>query len=233
MKQAVWDRFCARFDIYGNCVPLFELTGAGNAAVKTKGVKSKKTGATKDKPYLVRSQQCDEMILSVTDRLVDDWVSGVKRFDGMLYMMGWKQSGSPFLCTSARRRAIYRNGGRKYRPTSRDCIATEENSHAWGDGYQYHIGDLSACVLPGHDEDTKRVRKYQSWADCLFVHGTTKLREPVYFWATEWDRSQVGIWEEIGPTSLSFLEYLLIGVAGDVSPSLLNREGLSRSANGG
>ena len=93
MKQAVWDRFCARFDIDGNCVPLFELDGAGNAAVKTKGVKSKKTGATKDKPYLVRSQQCDEMILSVTDRLVDDWVSGVKRFDGMLYMMGWKQSG--------------------------------------------------------------------------------------------------------------------------------------------
>jgi len=84
-------------------------------------------------------------------------------------------------------------------------------------------------LLPGHEEDTKRVRKYESWADCLFVDRTTKLRDPVYFWATEWDGSHVGIWKEFGSTSLSALEYLLIAVAGHVSPNLLNKEGLSRS----
>jgi hypothetical protein len=52
----------------------------------------------------------------------------------------------------------------------------------------------------------------------------------VYFWAKAWDRSQVGVWEELGPTPLAFLEYLLIGVAGLVSPSLLNREGIARGS---
>ena len=39
----------------------------------------------------------------------------------------------------------------------------------------------------------------------------------------------VGIWEDFGPTRLTFLEYLLIGVASAVFPeTLLNREGQSR-----
>ena len=57
---------------------------------------------------------------------------------------------------------------------------------------------------------------------------TPKLRRPIYFWATAWDKSMTGVWEELGPTSLAFLEYLLIGVAGRVSPVLLNREGVGR-----
>ena len=84
MKQTVWDRFCTRFGIYENCVPLFEIDSAGNAAVKTKSVKSRKTGAKKDKQYLVRSSDMEQMILSVADQLTDDWESGVKRLDGML-----------------------------------------------------------------------------------------------------------------------------------------------------
>ena len=57
---------------------------------------------------------------------------------------------------------------------------------------------------------------------------TPKLHRPIYFWATAWDKSMAGVWEELGPTSLAFLEYLLIGVAGRVSPVLLNREGVGR-----
>ena len=54
------------------------------------------------------------------------------------------------------------------------------------------------------------------------------LKQPVYFWAKEWDNSWVGAWQELGATRLAFLEYLLIGVASMVSPQLLNREGLGR-----
>ena len=97
----------------------------------------------------------------------------------------------------------------------------------WGDGYSYHIGDLSACVLPGHDESKKTV-KYQSWAECLFVTGT-QLRHPVYFWAAAWKSDEAGVWDEYGPTSLAFLEYLLIGIAGGLSDCLLNREGIARA----
>ena len=55
-----------------------------------------------------------------------------------------------------------------------------------------------------------------------------KSRHQIYFWATAWGKSMTGVWEELGPTSLAFLEYLLIGVAGRVSPVLLNREGVGR-----
>ena len=146
-------------------------------------------------------------------------------------MMGWKQSGKFVPLYIGKTESKGRNGGVKISANLQRLRSDRGKFARWGDGYQYHIGDLSACMLPGHEDDTAQALKYQSWADCLFVDGTTKLGEPVYFWATVWDRSQVGIWDEFGPTSLSFLEYLLIGVAGDVSPSLLNREGLSRSAS--
>lgn len=91
--------------------------------------------------------------------------------------------------------------------------------------------DLSAAVLPGHPE-AKAAEKYKAWAKALFeTTGTEspKLREPVYFWTKAWRRSAVGIWGDFGPTRLTFLEYLLIGVASAVFPdTLLNREGRNR-----
>ncbi len=92
----------------------------------------------------------------------------------------------------------------------------------------------SLGVLSGHS-DGKKTIKYQTWAEQLFVSVpalTPKLRRPVYFWATAWDKSMTGVWEELGSTSLAFLEYLLIGVAGRVSPVLLNREGVGRGTAG-
>jgi hypothetical protein len=44
-----------------------------------------------------------------------------------------------------------------------------------------------------------------------------------------WRRDEVGIWEDFGQTRLTFLEYLLIGVASSVFPDdLLNIEGQNR-----
>ena len=42
----------------------------------------------------------------------------------------------------------------------------------WGDSYDYHIGDLSSAVLPGHEIATRRL-KYRLWAESLFmlIHG--------------------------------------------------------------
>ncbi len=217
MKQALWDAFCARFHVVKDCVPLFATDSDGD-------VQFKRVGKTQ-KPILLRSKDCEALILSVTDTLVPDWTSGTKNFDGMLYMMGWKHDGRFVPLYIGKTESTGRGGGLSVNITN---LHSDKSKFArWGDNYAYHVGDLSACVLPGHDE-SKKVPKYRAWADCLFVDGTAKLREPVYFWATAWDSSQTGIWEEFGPTSLAFLEYLLIGVAGGISPCLLNREGLSR-----
>jgi len=110
-------------------------------------------------------------------------------------------------------------------------LATDTSKFGrWGDNYAYHIGDLSSVVLPGHDERVQ-TQKYRSWATALFEGINTdrpRLRLPVFFWVKAWREDDVGIWTEFGPTRLSFLEYLLIGIASSIFPQLLNREGHSR-----
>ena len=217
MKPALWETFCARFGILDTCVPLLAADGDGNVQARNISIAKKE--------ILVRSAECESLILETTDQLISDWTSGAKRFDGMLYMMGSKQRGKFVPPYIGKTESTGRGGGLSVNIAN---LHTDKSKFArWGDNYAYHIGDLSACVLPGH-ADSKKVPKYRAWADCLFVDGSAKLREPVYLWATAWDRSQTGIWEEFGPTSLAFLEYLLIGVAGGISPRLLNREGVSR-----
>jgi hypothetical protein len=86
-------------------------------------------------------------------------------------------------------------------------------------------------VLPGHDP--KKINfKYIDWAGSLFEKNATDapvLKRKVFFWTTAWASKNLGPWVEFGPTRLTFLEYLLIGLAssafGDV---LLNREGRNR-----
>jgi hypothetical protein len=47
----------------------------------------------------------------------------------------------------------------------------------------------------------------------------------VWFWTKAWRHDEVGVWKEFGLTRLTFLEYLLIGLASAVFPhALLNRE---------
>ena len=84
MKQAIWDKFCSRFSISETCVPLFATDAEGDVQQKHVG---------KDqRPILKRSDECEAMILSVTDLLVDDWENRTNQFDGMLYMMGLKEA---------------------------------------------------------------------------------------------------------------------------------------------
>ncbi len=111
-------------------------------------------------------------------------------------------------------------------------LATDTSKFGrWGDNYAYHIGDMSSVVLPGH-EVAVRTEKYRSWARSLFEGVETdhpRLRQPVLFWVRAWRREDIGIWTEFGPTRLSFLEYLLIGIASSLFPrALLNREGHNR-----
>ena len=78
-------------------------------------------------------------------------------------------------------------------------------------------------------------RKYQTWAEALFekfpiiAPELPKLKEQVYFWTKAWKKEDIGPWEDFGPTNLTFLEYLMIGVASSVYPeNVLNKEGQNR-----
>jgi hypothetical protein len=218
MKQAIWDRFCSRFNVFDLAVPLFATDTEGHVQSKTIG----KDGRL----VLKRHEQCDRFILGVTDQLVHDWQEKEHQFDGMLYLMGWKKEGQ-FIPLYIGKTESLGKGDRNLSVNIKSLHTDKTKFARWGDGYSYHVGDLSACVLPGHDE-SKKTLKYQSWAECLFDTGT-HLRHPVYFWAVAWKSDETGVWDEYGSTSLALLEYLLIGVAGGLSNCLLNREGIARA----
>jgi hypothetical protein len=218
----IWDSFCERMQIHDNAVPLFQTDQLN--------VKTKLIGKQTKKSILVRSSQMENLIHSETDILTDDWEQANDQFDGLIYMVFYKNNGSVIPLYIGKAETIGK--GERNLSVNIKSLRTDKSKFArWGDSYAYHIGDLSAAVLPGH-EQSKINKKYTDWAKTLFIETPTllpKLRQEVYFWCKAWDKKSTGIWEDFGPTRLTFLEYLLIGVASAAFPDvLLNREGQNR-----
>jgi hypothetical protein len=164
-------------------------------------------------------------------RFIDDHKAAMGLYDGIIYMMHTRGSGGGVVSRYiGKSETVGKTSGLLSANLAR--LATDTSKFGrWGDNYAYHIGDLSSIVLPGHDA-TVQTEKYRSWATALFEGINTdhpRLRQPVFFWVRAWKREDVGIWTEFGPTRLSFLKYLLIGIASSIFPrELLNREGHSR-----
>ena len=172
----------------------------------------------------------EKLILSETDKLVDDWKNEKDELDGLIYMMFLKDSGNVLPLYIGKAETIGK-GNRNLSANIKNLHQDLSNFARWGDNYAYHIGDLSAAVLSGHATN-KINRKYLDWAKALFNKFPTsrpQLKQKVYFWTTAWNKTDIGVWKEFGSTRLTFLEYLLIGVASSVFPDLLlNREGQNR-----
>jgi hypothetical protein len=221
----VWAKFCRRFAVLDQSVPLFASDSAGVVAHRMVG-----RGANA-RPVLMRSPEMEALVLVETKKLVDEWEAGTHRYDGLIYFMGWRED-DEFVPLYIGKAETFGKRAGNLSANVKNLLTDRSKFARWGDNYAYHIGDLSACVLPGHGAD-RQPSKYKAWAASLFADVPSlspKPRRPILFWAKAWDRSDVGIWEELGPTSLAFLEYLLIGVAGRVSAGLLNREGVARAA---
>ena len=213
----LWQGFCRQMSVIDQAVPLFDSDAGGIVQIRN-------IGHTKPRPVLKRSEQMEELVLVETDKLVADWESGTHQYDGLIYMMGYKDGGN-FMPLYIGKTESFGKGKSNLSVNIKNLHTDKSKFARWGDNYAYHIGDLSACVLSGHSDSAKTL-KYQAWADCLF--DGQSLKKPVYFWAMSWDGKQTGIWEDFGETNLSFLEYLLIGVASKISPELLNKEGNAR-----
>lgn len=201
---------------------MFELAPSGCVAKKMIG------RGTSARQVLARSSEMESMVLREVAKLEEDWTAKRHKLDGLIYVLGIKHLDGYIPLYVGKAETLGKGDGNL--SANLKNIRTDRSKFArWGDNYAYHVGDLSACVLPGHAPD-KQTAKYQAWADLLFetLGEQPRLKEPIYFWARAWNPAHVGIWEEMGPTSLAFLEYMLIGVAGRVSPNLLNREGIGR-----
>ena len=170
-------------------------------------------------------------MLRQTALLVEDWKSKQNQYDGIIYMMFTPQINGEILPLYIGKAETLGKGDGNL---SANLIGIEKDRSKfarWGDNYQYHIGDLSAAALSGHPVD-KISPKYSRWAADLFDEipsENPRLKEDVSFWVKAWKTTDIGIWSEMSPTRLTFLEYLLIGVASSIfGDRLLNTEGRNR-----
>jgi hypothetical protein len=223
--KALWQRFAKEWNIFSDSVQLFQSNDAGKVATKMVGSRSRR-------PILMRSNAMETMLIDATETLISDWTAGTHQYDGLIYVMHLRDENLGDVIPLYIGKTETFGKSENNLSVNLKNLQTDRSKFArWGDGYAYHIGDLSAVTLLGHDQK-KKTKKYQSWADSLFHSTPTespRLRKPVYFWTVPWKGDNVGIWKEYGPTRLSFLEYLLIGVASSVfTGTLLNREGQNR-----
>jgi hypothetical protein len=154
------------------------------------------------------------------EKVVSDHIAATGIYDGIIYVMHTQEAdGGVVRCYIGKSETVGKASGVLSANLQR--LATDTSKFGrWGDNYAYHIGDLSSIVLPGHNV-TVQTEKYRSWATALFEGINTdhpQLRQQVLFWVRAWRREDVGIWTEFGPTRLSFLEYLLIGIASSIFP---------------
>ena len=218
----LWDSFCARYDVLTDSVRLFDLSDE-------RVVRTREIGKANIRRMLCRGDAMEAVIRRAASALVDDWEKGTRQFDGLIYMVGTieDETFTPLYIGKAEM------AGKTPGVLSANLkgVQTDTSKFArWGDGYAYHIGDLSACVVPGHAPN-KITKKYSAWAQAMFVEFPSHqpvLRKPIYFWAKAWKPENLGVFEELGQTSLANLEYELIGVVGRVFPNLLNYEGQPR-----
>ena len=221
--KKLWDAFADQHKIQDTWVPLFSTSSSGV-------VNTKKIGITNVRNILCRSDQMESLIISECAKLVYDWTIDTHDYDGLLYIMAFEDIDGIVPLYIGKAESYGKKAGNlsvNIKGVDRD----KSKFARWGDNYAYHIGDLSAAVLHGHDP--KHVeQKYLSWATELFTNAPNDypvLKRPTYFWAKAWNSNETGPWQDFGATRLTFLEYLLIGLTSSAfGERLLNREGHNR-----
>ena len=220
-KREVWNSWISQYADLSDPVPLFETDEDGVVQVKNHG--------RDNRPILKRSRRMESLLSTEGRKVVDDWQGSDDTYEGVIYIM-YTLAGVQLVPRYVGKAGKYGTDGERLSANLRNVRTNRSKFARWGDGYAYHIGDLSAAVLDHHeDPDVNRDRnppgKYQKWADALFVEDTRQLKQPVYFWARAWK------YDDTGPfygfeTSLEALEYNLINLGSDLYPEkVLNSEG--------
>jgi hypothetical protein len=219
-KEEVWQSWITEHVNTSDPVPLF-ATEDGVVQIKQHG--------RDNRPILERSPEMESMLRMEAGKVVEDWKGDGDTYEGVIYMMYVLRDGDVVPRYIGKAGKYGRDGERL--SANLKGIESGTNKFArWGDGYAYHLGELSSALLDHHqnpevNKDSPAPGKYQRWADELFVDGTRRLEEPVYFWTKAWRVDDAGPFYGF-ETKLEALEYQLINLASDLYPSeLFNSEG--------
>jgi hypothetical protein len=231
-KLHLWDEFCLKNDVGKDAVPLFQVAAGSEGNQRL--VVTRSFGKD-NRIILQRSEEMDGRIISEVNKVTDDHYQKSNTYGGLIYIM-FREDESPvhrILPMYIGKAGKFGTDGVRLSANINSITKDRGKFCRWGSNYAYHIGDLSAVTCLGHPPE-KQNFKYHRWAQNLFETyptATPNLKFNVKLWIKAWSNRDIGIWTEYGPTSLEFLEYLLIGVAGDIFPNtLLNTEGITRRA---
>ena len=218
-KREIWNAFCRDHNVAERSVPLFAHAADGSVETAVYG--------RDQRPLLTRSREMEAMVIETVERILS-----TPSAEGMIYMMHRLDQEGRVVPLYIGKAGRYGRSGALISANIASIRTNGGKFARWGTNYAYHVGDLSAAVLPGHAPG-KVVAKYQRWATRLFENAPSPRpvqRFPVRFWCADWHPEMKGIWPEFGACPLAFMEYLLIGVAGLLFPAdLLNDEGVNRS----
>jgi hypothetical protein len=225
-RLELWNSFCQAYGVAEDSVPLFECDEDGF-------VQTKEVGKSRPRKVLRRSAAMEALMRREAKTVVEDHNKNTGLYDGIIYIMHTRSTGGIIVPRYiGKSETVGKTSGILSVNLSRLDTDTSKFGR-WGDTYAYHIGDLSSVVLPGHEIVVKPL-KYRLWAEALFENANSerpRLRQTVLLWVRAWRKDDIGVWKEFGPTRLSFLEYLLIGLASALFPGeILNREGHNREA---
>lgn len=220
-KRDVWDDWISEYVDTSEPVPLFATDDSGRVRIGTHG--------TDDRPILQRSQAMETLLATEGRKVVVDWQEDDDTYEGVIYLM-YTLDGDEVVPRYVGKAGKYGRDGDGLSSNLKNVSTNRSKFARWGDGYAYHLGELSNALLAHHDDDSLNQEssaplKYQQWADALFENGTRLLREPVYFWARAWRVDDTGPFYDF-ETKLEALEYYLIDLAASLYPeSLLNSDG--------
>jgi hypothetical protein len=216
----LWDDFCGAHAIAASGVPLFAADEVG--VVETFGY------GRNSRPMLRRAPAMRDKLIGTVQAVL----APASKYEGVLYMMHRTDPEGRVIPLYIGKAGRHGRLGAAVSANLENIERDEGKFARWGYNYAYHLGDLSAASLPGHN--VPGTPKYARWAKALFQCAPSSapaLRFDVRFWCTAWGPAAIGIWREFKPCPLAFAEYLLIGVAGVLFPNdLLNEEGVNRVA---
>jgi hypothetical protein len=160
-------------------VPLFEVNSKLEVATKIQIV----SGTSRR--ILCRNVKMEKAVIEIVE-------AGMKNehWDGLFYIMGFGelQNFHPLYVGKAERKGIKQ-------PISANIanIRTDKHKFArWGDGLDYHIGDLSHALFK-FEAYRKSTKKYEKWADALFTsRDPPVLKEQAYFYVAPWYNASKG-----------------------------------------
>jgi len=212
-KKDIWQQWAERYIDTESPIPLFETDEMLTVDYKHYGRNNRR--------ILKRSEEMEATIRNEGRKVINDWSTTDDTYDGLIYLMYWLVDDEVIPLYVGKAGKYGRDGSSLSANVS--CLRGSSTGKfaRWGDGHDYHIGDLSAIVF-NHNATQKG--KYEKWADRLFSDNRT-LKHPTYFWTRAWKKEDIGLYHEF-EAPLEELEYQIIGVSSDLySDSLLNHEG--------